>query len=85
MVICSECDQVCDWTSEYIMTNKNEENVQDYLLTLCNESRSDFESNYAVCKFILYVFPMIWDYIAKSIENYNACKFICNNDFKIIE
>lgn len=83
MALCSECDQVCDWTSEYIFTNENEQNVQEYLASLCNENRSDFESNYAVCKIIMYAFPMIWDYIAKSIENYNICEFICKNEFEL--
>ena len=83
MNIFSDCDQVCDWASEYIFTNENENNVQDYLLSICNTDRTDFESNYAVCKLILYAFPMIWDYIAKSVENYNVCEFVYNNEFEL--
>ena len=78
IALCSDCDYISYWLSENVMTESTENHVQNYFTSLCNDSRNDFESNYALCKMILFSFPVVWDYIAKQLEMHKLCDFICD-------
>ena len=86
-VSCNDCKEITDWAIENIMTNSNEQYVQDYIASICNKTNESFYDNYELCRLVMYSFPLIWDYICKSLETNKICEsFVCKSqEEKIME